>query len=508
MIGSGEKMLDALPDELVVIVAAMVIESDASLERAAFVLGSASRRTRALFKAAMAHAALPLHVSGCASASACIAAFPDAPSLAIEAQVTAPMLTAVVRNQKLRGLCVGAVLTTSPRSGRSLMRALAGTGLRSLDVTMWHTESIGLLSSLEGLTVLASNARTASCFVGLTRLRDLELASCHGLRDVSPIAALSSLTRLSVSFCSRLRDIGPVSTLASLVELTIVSPTALLRGMRELTALVSLRVLRVRRAAISARTVARLTTLESLTIQCSWTPAAVSALTALRSLRRLDYEYYGVASGAFWPIWPTGPYLALTELRLCRVEIAAGAAGAVAASGLTALHLSDMRKMRALPAMPASLRVLSVHRCSSLTDASAMYALSELRDLSVSSGTVDLRLFGSLESLERLDLTCRAIDLAALAGLKRLRKITAWAESGLRGLEHTRDMPALTELTVGSFPDTTETLIAAIKALTTRRFQVMTSVNLTGCNPELVSHLTSGLVTPPGITALRLYPPA
>jgi hypothetical protein len=545
-------MLDDLPDELVVIVVAMLIEADASLERAAFVFGSASRRARALFIAAISRSSAKavLHVSGPASAAACIAAFPDAPMLAVEAQVTAPMLAAVVRNTKLRGLCVGAVLTTSPRSARSLMRALAGTGLRALDITMWHTESIGLVSSLECLTVLASNARSASCFSGLTRLRDLELASCHRLRDMTALSTISSLTRLSVSFCSRLRDLGPVASLSSLVELTVVSPTTLVRGMRELTALGSLRVLRVRRAAISARTVAQLTTLESLTIQCSWSAAALASLTALTSLRRLDYEYYGIASGARLSLGPfggpSGPFgqgppgpsgqgpsgscwpgpSSLTSLRLCHVEIVSdgpradgpiGADGPTAATGpmLTELHLSDIRKMRTLPALPASLRVLSLHRCSALTDASSVFDLGFSRglcDLSVTSCT-RLRLFEAqcqrlkrLCRLERLELTCDTIDLASIAGLTALRKLTVWAASGIEGLEHLRYMPALTEITVGSFPTTTDQLVAAIHELTAHDESGLASVSLTGCNPELVSRLTGHAAPAP--SALRVYPRA
>jgi hypothetical protein len=590
-------MLDDLPDELVVIIVAMLIEREESVEAAAFVFGSSSRRSRAMFKAALARSSSKavLHVSGCASAAACIAAFPAAPMLAIEAQVTAPMLAAVVRNTRLSGLCVGAVLTSSPRSARSLMRALAGTGIRALDVTMWHTESIGLVTSLECLTVLASNARSASCFSGLTRLRDLELASCHRLRDITGLAgltglaALTSLTRLSISFCSRLRDLGPVASLTSLVELTIVSPTTLIRGMRELTALVSLRVLRVRRAAISARTVARLTTLESLTIQRSWSSTALASLTTLTSLRRLDYEYYGIASGARLSLWPEGPVgpsgpvgpvgqgapgpsgpngprwpgpSSLTSLRLCHVEIASDRAEYVAADGangphcaggahrahwahradgpmLTELHLSDIRKMRTLPALPASLRVLSLHRCSALTDASSAFGLgglhglgdpsgpsgpSGLRDLSVSSCT-RLRLFDAgsqcraLEGLCRLELTCDTMDLASVAGLRALRKLTVWAASGIEGLEHLRGMPALTEITVGSFPTTTDQLVATIHELTaqapTAPMAPIASVSLTGCNPELVSRLTA--LAPasesldsgsPDLACLRVYPRA
>jgi hypothetical protein len=501
-------MLDALPDELVVLIAAMLMESEASMEKAAFVLGAASRRTRDLFKAAMARSAFTLHVSGCASAAACIAAFPDAPSLAIEAQVTAPMLAAVVRNKMLRDLCVGAVLTRSERSTRSLMRALAATGLRSLDVTMRHTESIGLLASLERLTMLASNARSASCVAGLTRLRVLELASCHGLSDLAPIAALSSLTRLSVSYCSRVHDISPVGSLASLVELSIVSPTARLRGIERLTSLGSLRVLRIRRATISARTVARLTTLESLTIQCAWPVTALSALSALRALTSLDYEYDG-ASGAWGPNGPTGAWgpngptglTGLTGLRLCRVP-ASAIEGLASLVLLQELRLSDVRKLRALPDFPASLRVLSVSRCPSLTDTGSICALSGLRDLSLTScGGLRLE---RLERLERLDIACDTIDLQILVGLRSLRKLTVWAVNGVHGLEHTRAMPALTELSVGSFPTTTDAVVAAIHELAARTG--MTSVNLTGCNPELVENLTAGVVT--AGAALRLYPPA
>ena len=235
----------------------------------------------------------------------------------------------------------------------------------------------------------------------------------------------------------------------------------------------------------------------------------------------------------------------MTSLRLCHVEIASdraepaacdGANGPHCAGGahranwahratgpmLTELHLSDIRKMRTLPALPASLRVLSLHRCSALTDASSVFDLVCLRDLSVSLCT-RLRLFdagaAALEGLCRLELTCDTMDLASVAGLRALRKLTVWAASGIEGLEHLRGMPALTEITVGSFPTTTDQLVATIHELTTQAPTApIASVSLTGCNPELVSRLTalapasesldSGSSEPAASPALRVYPRA
>ena len=149
-------MLGLLPDELVVAIAACVMAR--SLEPIV-ALASADKRTRALCKLAMAHSDDAwLHVSSCAAVAECAASFPHAPSLAIEAQVSASMLAAVMRNSRLRNLCIGAVLA-QPRAAKHLLRTLAATKLRSLDVTMWHTESIGLVTTLEGLTMLSSNAR-------------------------------------------------------------------------------------------------------------------------------------------------------------------------------------------------------------------------------------------------------------------------------------------------------------------------------------------------------------
>ena len=474
-------MLSLLPDELVVAIAACVLER--SLE-SMLALGSADKRTRALCKLAMAHVGAWLHVSGCSAVAECAVSFPHAPSLAIEAQVTAPMLAAVMRNSRVRNLCVGAVLACS-RDAKSLLRTLAATKLRSLDVTMWHTQSIGLVTTLEGLTMLSSNARTASCLTRITRLRTLRLASCHFIHDISGLAALPSLTSLSLAYCSRLRDISVVSRLVSLVDLRIASPMERVRGVGALSALTSLRHLGVIRARVGMRTVARITSLDSLAIQCALPlHAALDAARAL-DLRRFDYEHTGPAS----PVAPIHhwPFTALKSVRLSRCDLEC-LESLDSLETLVELKLAEIRGMRVLHVRLPRLRILHVYRCSELEE--LHISALELRDLQVTSCTLPGLVVSHLTRLERLELMCHApADLGVLAPLTALRRLSVFVAGGVRGVEHTARLSSLTDLTVGAFPERNDATLAVIRELA-ERAGAMSSVSLTGCSPELAKCVT------------------
>jgi hypothetical protein len=228
--------MERLPDELLVLIARFAMDPIPSL--AVYGLGSVSRRARAIVK--LASTGSWLRVSGCASLVACLASFRDAPSVSVEAQVTARTLAVALTRKsptRLANLCVGAVISRSARDAARLMRALAKLELRSLDITMTITNGIGMLSSLRKLTLFASDTRTLACVSRLTRLCDLELASCHALVDVSRITSLVSLTRLAVSYCSRLIEVAPIGAVASLTDVSIAAVSARMANIATLTSL-------------------------------------------------------------------------------------------------------------------------------------------------------------------------------------------------------------------------------------------------------------------------------
>jgi hypothetical protein len=477
--GSEEsKKMDAVPDDLVVCVARLLVR-ECGADGAAYGLGSASRRMRALVKIALASEPnVWLRVSGSASAAACISSFRDAPSVSVEAQVTARSLEAALslkRKTRLANLCIGAVIARSKREALGLMRTLARLDLVSLDITMSLTNGIGMLSSLERLVLFASDCPDLRCVARLTRLRDLELTSCHALVDIRHVSSLSSLTRIAVAYCSRLRDVAPLATVASLTDVGVSAVSARTANIASaLTSLGSLRVLRVRRATLAIETVARLTGLETLFIQRTVPrdDAAVGTLSALHRLSTLEYDGDGCDGYRVVPIG-LDRLRQLSVLRIIRCDLPVGPVGPVGPSSvgpssvgpvgpslvglpfLVELHCSEVNV--AVLDAPTTLTSLSLHRCHELTDAgfsAVLASLVALRTLKVSScaGLRDLSSITRLTSLERVDVSCDVPrDLASFSRLTNLRSLAVHVPSGVRGVASLASLSCLTDLRVGSF---------------------------------------------------------
>lgn len=459
--------MDAVPDDLVVCVARLLVRA-CGADGAAYGLGSASRRMRALVKIALASEPnVWLRVSGSASAAACIASFRDAPSVSVEAQVTARSLEAALslkRKTRLANLCVGAVIARSKREAIGLMRTLARLDLVSLDITMSLTNGIGMLSTLERLVLFASDCPDLRCVARLTRLRDLELTSCHALVDIRHVSSLSSLTRIAVAYCSRLRDVAPLATVASLTDVGVSAVSARTANIASaLTSLGSLRVLRVRRATLAIETVARLTGLETLFIQRTVPrdDAAVGTLSALHRLSTLEYDGDGCDGYRVVPIG-LDRLRRLSVLRIIRCELPTGpsltglsSVGLAGLPFLVELHCSEVNV--AVLDAPTTLTSLSLHRCHELTDAgfsAVLASLVALRTLKVSScaGLRDLSSITRLTSLERVDVSCDVPrDLASFSRLTNLRSLAVHVPSGVRGVASLASLSRLTDLRVGSF---------------------------------------------------------
>jgi Leucine-rich repeat (LRR) protein len=462
------KKMDAVPDDLVVHVARLLVRA-CGADGAAYGLGSASRRMRALVKIALASEPnVWLRVSGSASAAACISSFRDAPSVSVEAQVTARSLEAALslkRKTRLANLCVGAVIARSKREALGLMRTLARLDLVSLDITMSLTNGIGMLSSLERLVLFASDCPDLRCVARLTRLRDLELTSCHALVDIRHVSSLSSLTRIAFAYCSRLRDVAPLATVASLTDVGVSAVSARTANIASaLTSLGSLRVLRVRRATLAIETVARLTGLETLFIQRTVPrdDAAVGTLSALHRLSTLEYDGDGCDGYRVVPIG-LDRLRQLSVLRLIRCDLPSvgpslaglSSVGLAGLQFLVELHCSEVNV--AVLDAPTTLTSLSLHRCHELTDAgfsAVLASLVALRTLKVSScaGLRDLSSITRLTSLERVDVSCDVPrDLASFSRLTNLRSLAVHVPSGVRGVASLASLSRLADLRVGSF---------------------------------------------------------
>lgn len=460
--------MDAVPDDLVVCVARLLVR-ECGADGAAYGLGSASRRMRALVKIALASEPnVWLRVSGSASAAACISSFRDAHSVSVEAQVTARSLEAALsrkRKTRLANLCVGAVIARSKREALGLMRTLARLDLVSLDITMSLTNGIGMLSSLERLVLFASDCPDLRCVARLTRLRDLELTSCHALVDIRHVSSLSSLTRIAVAYCSRLRDVAPLATVASLTEVGVSAVSARTANIASaLTSLGSLRVLRVRRATLAIETVARLTGLETLYIQRTVPrdDAAVGTLSALHRLSTLEYDGDGCDGYRVVPIGLDRLHR-LSVLRIIRCDLPTGTVGLAGPSSvglaglpfLVELYCSEVNV--AVLDAPTTLTSLSLHRCHELTDAgfsTVLASLVALRTLKVSSCARlrDLSSITRLTSLERVAVACDVPrDLASFSRLTNLRSLAVNVPSGVRGVASLASLSHLTDLRVGSF---------------------------------------------------------
>jgi hypothetical protein len=449
--------MDAVPDDLVVHIARLLVR-ECGADGAAYGLGSVSRRMRALVKIALAcEPNVWLRVSGSASAAACIASFRDAPSVSVEAQVTARSLDAALsrkRKTRLANLCVGAVIARSKRDALGLMRTLARLELVSLDITMSLTNGVGMLSSLERLVLFAADFPDLRCVSRLARLRDLELTSCHALVDIRHVSSLSSLTRIAVAYCSRLRDVGPLATVASLTDVGVSAVSARTANIASaLTSLGLLRVLRVRRATLAIETVARLTGLETLCIQRTvpGDGAAVGSLSALRSLSNLEYDGDGCDGLRVIPRG-LGMLLGLSVLRLIRCDLPSGLECVRRLPRLVELHCSEVSVARV--DAPKTLTELSFSRCHELTDASALSSLVALRKLKVTSCARlrDLSCIASIVSLVSVDVSCDAPrDLALFSVLTNLRSLAVHVPSGVHGVPSLASLSSLTALRVGSF---------------------------------------------------------
>ena len=489
--------MDAVPDDLVVHIARLLVRG-CGADGAAYGLGSVSRRMRALVKIALAcEPNVWLRVSGSASAAACIASFRDAPSVSVEAQVTARSLDAALsrkRKTRLANLCVGAVTARSKREALGLMRTLARLELVSLDITMSLANGVGMLSSLEKLVLFAADFPDLRCVSRLARLRDLELTSCHELVDIRHVSSLSSLTRIAVAYCSRLRDVGPLASVPSLTEVCVSAVSARTANIASaLTSLGSLRVLHVRRATLAIETVARITGLETLCIQRTvpGDGAAVGSLSALRSLSTLEYDGDGCDGLRVVPRG-LGMLLRLSVLRLIRCDLPsfdgnyAGVAPFTCLRGLPCLadlHFSEVRVARV--DAPTTLTSPSLNRCHELTDASGLTSLVALRALRVTScaGLRDLSCITRLVSLETVDVSCDAPrDLSSFSQLTNLRSLAVHVPSGVRGVASLAPLSSLTALRVGSF--TAERDEDAALALADAAPNIRT-IFLNGCSARL-----------------------
>ena len=485
--------MDAVPDDLVVHIARLLVRA-CGADGAAYGLGSVSRRMRALVKIALASEPnVWLRVSGAASAAACISSFRDAPSVSVEAQVTARSLDAALsrkRKTRLANLCVGAVIARSKREALGLMRTLARLELVSLDITMSLANGVGMLSSLEKLVLFAADFPDLRCVSRLARLRDLELTSCHALVDIRHVSSLSSLTRIAVAYCSRLRDVGPLATVPSLTEVCVSAVSARTANIASaLTSLGSLRVLHVRRATLAIETVARITGLETLCIQRTvpGDGAAVGSLSALRSLSTLEYDGDGCDGLRVVPRG-LGMLLRLSVLRLIRCDLlpSAGPSGLVGLPCLAELHFSEVRVARV--DAPTTLTSLSLSRCHELTDASSLTSLVALRALRVTSCARlrDLSCITRLVSLETVDVSCDAPrDLSSFSQLTNLRSLAVHVPSGVRGVASLAPLSSLSSLTalrVGSF--TAERDEDAALALADAAPNIRT-IFLNGCSARL-----------------------
>ena len=483
--------MDAVPDDLVVHIARLLVRA-CGADGAAYGLGSASRRMRVLVKIALASEPnVWLRVSGSASAAACISSFRDAPSVSVEAQVTARSLDAALsrkRKTRLANLCVGAVIARSKREALGLMRTLARLDLVSLDITMSLTNGVGMLSSLERLVLFASDCPDLRCVARLARLRDLELTSCHALVDIRHVSSLTSLTRIAVAYCSRLRDVAPLATVPSLTDVGVSAVSARTANIASaLTSLGSLRVLRVRRATLAIETVARLTGLETLCIQRTVPrdEAAVGALSSLHRLSTLEYDGDGCDG---YQVVPLGldRLLRLSVLRLIRCDLplpSVSPGGLVGLTCLVELHCSEVNVARL--SAPTTLTSLSLHRCHELKDASALSSLLALRTLKVTScaGLRDLTSITRLTSLERVDLSCDVPrDLSFFSRLTNLRSLAVHVPSGVRGVASLASLSCLTELRIGSF--TAEPDEDAALALVDAAPNIRTAF-LNGCSARL-----------------------
>ena len=156
----------------------------------------------------------------------CTGAAADAP-----ATLPDPNLQTAVR----RALGLSALETLTCGAVREL------TSLHAPDARISDLTGIGMLESLEELYIYGNNSiRDVSPLVGLTRLRDLNLAR-NEIEDIGPLAELTSLTSLSL-YGNPIRDIGPLARLRELTRLRVehavgVSDLSALSGLHNLTRL-------------------------------------------------------------------------------------------------------------------------------------------------------------------------------------------------------------------------------------------------------------------------------
>jgi hypothetical protein len=194
---------------------------------------------------------------------------------------------------------------------------------------------------------------------------------------------------------------------------------------------------------------------------------------------------------------PSWPFTALTSLRLVRCGVEC-LERLERLGGLVELKLAEIIRLRVLHVALPRLRSLHVDRCVLLEEMHV--AAPGLRELQVTACTLRGLAVAHLTRLERLELMCGApADLGELAGLAALRRLSVYVADGARGVESLARLTALTDLTVGAFPEKDDATLAAIDALAARAHR-MSNVSLTGCAPELVRTLTRENV--------RLYPRA
>jgi hypothetical protein len=239
--------------------------------------------------------------------------------------------------------------------------------------------------------------------------------------------------------------------------------------------------LRVRRAAVSVQTIARITGLETLCLQRT-VPGDGAAVGALSSLRRLSTLEYDGDTYDGYRVVPVGldRLVRLSVLRLIRCDVPDGLECVSRLPCLAELHCTEVHVTRIQA--PTTLTSLSLHRCHDLTDASALSSLVQLRSLTVTScaGLRDLSCIAGLVRLERVDVSCDVPrDLSCYSRLTNLRVLSVHVPSGVRGIAALSALSSLTELRVGSFAAKTEEDAALAIVPGIRR------VTLNGCSSSL-----------------------
>ena len=244
-------MLDALTDPVLHRIAVLA-KHDATSQLLLGILGSASRRSRAIVKSAIADHSV-LVVRSAREATECLASFPAAGHLRLK-KLRATGLRAVAR------ALYGSSVSTLDLSRNALLSDLtAAVGLTALTALNLNSTSVGDISALSALSNLSIldmglcyRVADISTLSGLTRLHKLDLSSVGegvtSLSDVSALATLTNLTALSLADTA----VADVAALSALVALRLLDLAG--TGVDPLMAMASLTRQRPARAHVHTHT--------------------------------------------------------------------------------------------------------------------------------------------------------------------------------------------------------------------------------------------------------------